>query len=281
LTRQEKKRIIKQEPYRWQQMKNRVAAHKVIKDRIAEEKAAKQGDPIRGFPTPYIESFATAGQAEFSTPATDDYGTPLEEPHPLPTSPHLINHLASREELDAAVARAYALTKPEDYDAKVMDPEEHQEKMAEHERAHSVAVEAINRIVDLSNGNAKDRRHANIRRIIDTFGRHNTDGKLRQKPLSMGVVEAPKPVRAGPDTGSSEVQIAILTAKINRMADQLAINRGHRDKMGKRNMRLLVHRRQRLLRYMERKERGSERWTNLLETLGLSPATWKGQITVG
>jgi ribosomal protein S15 len=86
------------------------------------------------------------------------------------------------------------------------------------------------------------------------------------------------PDRAGPDTGSSEVQIAILTAKIRTLTKALDINRGYKDKHNKRNLRLLVHRRQKLLAYMERKERGSERWTRMIEKLGLTPATWRGQI---
>jgi hypothetical protein len=31
---------------------------------------------------------------------------------------------------------------------------------------------------------------------------------------------------------------------------------------------------------MERKERGSGRWQYMLETLGLTPATWKEQISI-
>jgi ribosomal protein S15P/S13E len=42
----------------------------------------------------------------------------------------------------------------------------------------------------------------------------------------------------------------------------------------------MCHKRQRLLKYMERKERGSGRWQHMIETLGLSPATWKEQITL-
>ena len=93
------------------------------------------------------------------------------------------------------------------------------------------------------------------------------------------VPKAPPKERAGPDTGSSEVQIGILTAKIRRLADQYeGVSRN--DKVNKRNLRLLLHRRQKLLKYMERRERGSGRWYNMIETLGLTEATWKGQIAV-
>jgi len=85
--------------------------------------------------------------------------------------------------------------------------------------------------------------------------------------------------RVGPDTGSSEVQIAILTAKINTLADFLE-TRGRKDKVNARNLRLLVHRRQKLLRYLRKKERGGERWKHLIETLGLTEATWMGEISM-
>jgi len=83
----------------------------------------------------------------------------------------------------------------------------------------------------------------------------------------------------GPDTGSSEVQIAILTAKIRTLADFLE-TRGRGDKVNKRNLRLLVHRRQKLLAYLERKERGGGRFKHVVETLGLTEGTWRGEISL-
>ena len=91
--------------------------------------------------------------------------------------------------------------------------------------------------------------------------------------------EAAASKRIGPDTGSSEVQIAILTAKIKTLADFLS-TRGKGDKHNKRNLRLLVHRRQKLLQYLRRKERGGPRWQHCIETLGLTEGTWKGEISL-
>ena len=90
----------------------------------------------------------------------------------------------------------------------------------------------------------------------------------------------PQPAhRGGPDTGSSEVQIGILTAKIRVLANEFeGVSRN--DKVNKRNLRLLLHRRQKLLQYLKRKERGSGRWEHMVETLGLTEGTWKGQIEV-
>jgi ribosomal protein S15 len=125
----------------------------------------------------------------------------------------------------------------------------------------------------------------NVQRCIDTFGRHNTDQVLPPRPRAAltpesaeGAAQEKKP-RAGPDTGSSEVQIAILTAKIRTMANMLEKN-GNGDKHNKRNLRVLVHKRQKLLKYLRRKERGGPRWQNLIETLGLTEGTWKGEISL-
>lgn len=181
--------------------------------------------------------------------------------------------------MDEAVKHAYTLTKPLiGVVQSQLEPGTEQDKIKQHQQNHQKAVEAIKRITAMSNSNGKARHHANVRRIVEEFGRHNTDKVLIPKPKSIYPEKTLMPERSGPDTGSSEVQIAILTAKIRALAQALEINRGYKDKHNNRNLRLLLHRRQKLLKYMERKERGSERWTHMLEKLGLTPATWKGQI---
>ncbi|KAK8039326.1 mitochondrial 37S ribosomal protein MRPS28 [Apiospora rasikravindrae] len=281
LTTKEKKRLAKQDPYRWQQMQQRKAAHNVIKERIGAQKAAEFGDPVRGLTTPFVESFDSAGQAAFSRPPVDDDGNPLEQPHPLPTSPHVLNNLVSQPELDEALQHARVLTQPlAPVNAEAMDPVREQQKAEQHAANHAKAAEALQRIVHIDNGSSKDKRHANIRRCVETFGRHNTDQTFTPKPLARGIEDVEKPIRAGADTGSSEVQIAILTAKIRALANELEKGRGYKDKVGKRDLRLMVHKRAKLLKYMARKERGSERWTHMIETLGLSPATYQREITL-
>lgn len=168
----------------------------------------------------------------------------------------------------------------------VRDVEEQNKK--DHERA----AEAIARITALENGSSKDRMRVNITRCVETFGRHNTDRIFPPRAPTMRVVDGTEvhPIRPetniaatnkriGPDTGSSEVQIAILTAKIKTVADFLA-TRGKGDKHNKRNLRLLVHRRQKLLQYLRKKERGGPRWQHCIETLGLTEGTWKGEISL-
>ncbi|KAI0161470.1 ribosomal protein S15 [Xylariaceae sp. FL1272] len=279
ISQKEKRRLAKKDPYRWAQMQQRKNAHLEIRQGIEAAREQAKGDPVRGFTTPFVESFDSAGQAPTSKPALDTNGHPVGETHPLPTSPHVLNHLIRKEEFDDAIEQAYALTKPNSIAAE-SDPELMRQMTEEHEAQHTKVVEALTRITQLENGSSKDKRHANIRRCVETFGRHNTDLSLPPKALSRGQEREDKPVRGGPDTGSSEVQIAILTAKIRALANQLETGRGYKDKVGKRDLRLLTHRRQKLMQYMERKERGSARWQHMVETLGLSESTYKNQITL-
>lgn len=270
------------DPYRWQQAQQRKNRNLERQEVLQGERDQAWGDPVNGLLTPFLESFDSGGQSPVSQVKQDDDGNPLAEPHALPTSEHILNHQLTKQELDEAIAESYKLTKPiagntgsvyYSYTADISHDQSH-------EQGHLRAVEALNRITTLENASSKDRRHANIRRIIETFGRHETDEKLRQKAMVAGQTERVEKIRGGPDTGSSEVQIAILTAKIRVLAGMYAGPKGNKDKHNKKNLRLLLHRRQKLLKYMERSERGSARWSHMIETLGLSPATYKKQIEV-
>ena len=75
------------------------------------------------------------------------------------------------------------------------------------------------------------------------------------------------------------MQIAILTAKI-RTLSQFLETRGKGDKNGKRDLRLMVHNRQKLLKYLWRKEKGGPRWQHCVDMLGITDAAWKGEITL-
>jgi len=157
-------------------------------------------------------------------------------------------------------------------------PEQRRQLLAEEQENAGVALQ---RIASLSLGSSADRQRANTQRCIDTFGRHNTDQTL---PPRLHAADAQgngpeKMERVGPDTGSSEVQIAILTAKIKTLADFLQ-SRGGMDKVNKRNLRLLVHKRQKHLQYLRRKERGGPRWQHVINTLGLTEGSWKGEISM-
>ena len=67
------------------------------------------------------------------------------------------------------------------------------------------------------------------------------------------------------DTGSTEVQVALLTARINRLSEHLKEHK--HDHHSHRGLLQMVGRRKRLLRYLEREDK--ERYRALIEKLGL------------
>ncbi len=67
------------------------------------------------------------------------------------------------------------------------------------------------------------------------------------------------------DTGSADVQIALLTNRINHLTDHLRIHK--KDVASRRGLLLMVSRRRRLLDYLKRES--EERYKKSLEILGL------------
>lgn len=231
-----------------------------------------------GNPTPFVESLLS-NHEKGSIPQTTKAQEGEEEPD---STPARVNFFLDMEAVEQSLTMSKNLTAPVHTkdNAENFDPEKEKEDIARHEQEHANAAEAIRRIVELSNASGKDRTRVNIQRCIDEFGRHNTDAILDPKPKSaFDTRKQGETLRAGPDTGSSEVQVAILTAKIQVLAKQLETT-SHKDKHNKRNLRLLVHRRQKLLKYLRRKERGGPRWQHLVEKLGLTEASWQGEISM-
>ncbi|HUF20454.1 MAG: 30S ribosomal protein S15 [Burkholderiales bacterium] len=71
--------------------------------------------------------------------------------------------------------------------------------------------------------------------------------------------------RAKSDTGSPEVQVALLTARINDLTDHF---KGHvKDHHSRRGLLRMVSRRRKLLDYLRRSD--SERYRQLIDRLGL------------
>ncbi len=71
--------------------------------------------------------------------------------------------------------------------------------------------------------------------------------------------------RANDDTGSAEVQVALLTERINELTEHL---RSHsKDHHSRRGLLKMVGKRRRLLRYIERND--LERYRSLVAELGL------------
>ena len=264
---------------------------------LKKERAATLGDPVRGVTTPYIQSFDTATAQEPSATLTStktriNQSPDEEAPGPQATKKEHLNFYLSKSELETGLNHSQWLSTPteipEEEDTSFLTQDMSlEEKRALQKTEQSIATEALHRIASLSLASSKDRLRVNIQRCIADFGRHNTDTQLPPRLTSPTVTTAletghlpSKTPRIGPDTGSSEVQIAILTAKIRTLADFLE-GRGTQDKANKRNLRLLVHRRAKLLKYLRRKEKGGPRWRNLVEVLGLTEGTWRGEISIG
>ncbi len=71
--------------------------------------------------------------------------------------------------------------------------------------------------------------------------------------------------RAAQDTGSPEVQVALLTERITKLAEHFKANK--HDHHSRRGLLMIIGQRRRLLRYLSRIE--PERYQALIQTLGL------------
>ena len=71
--------------------------------------------------------------------------------------------------------------------------------------------------------------------------------------------------RSGEDTGSTEVQVALLTERINELTEHLRTH--SKDHHSRRGLLMLVGKRRRMLRYLERRD--LERYRALVAELGL------------
>lgn len=67
------------------------------------------------------------------------------------------------------------------------------------------------------------------------------------------------------DTGSPEVQVAILSERINNLTDHLKTH--HKDHHSRRGLLIMVGQRRRLLDYLKRKT--AKRYEDLIKRLGL------------
>ena len=75
--------------------------------------------------------------------------------------------------------------------------------------------------------------------------------------------------RHASDTGSPEVQVALLTARINQLQEHLRQHK--KDHHSRRGMLIMIGRRQRLLDYLSRKD--IARYRDLVAKLGLRDKT--------
>ena len=83
------------------------------------------------------------------------------------------------------------------------------------------------------------------------------------KDAKAGVIDDHR--RHESDTGSPQVQVAILTERINQLTEHLKMHK--KDHHSRRGLLILVGRRRRLLDYLHRKD--VESYRNVLRELGL------------
>ncbi|KAJ5888573.1 hypothetical protein N7495_008614 [Penicillium taxi] len=247
------------------QARQRKAANISRQTALQAEREASLGNPVENKPTSFIQNIQAVQNGSQLSSASG------------------LNYYLKSNELGSALEFSRDLTEPlQNPDPNTADPQHEKEAADHHQQSHINAKDAIQRIVNLNNGNTKDRLRLNVQKCIEEFGRHSTDSYLPPKPASVnqisGLAHPEKAPRVGRDTGSPEVQVAILTVKIMNLSRHLET--ANKDKHNKRNLQLLVHKRQKLLQYVRRKERGGPRWQNLMDTLGLSEAAWKGEIAL-
>ena len=292
-TRRQVKKHDHRDAYALRQAKARKDANLSRQIILKEERAKELGDPIRGIETPFLRSFdnevsqETRKDANVASVSVEALKANPDKPPPSPafaSNEKHLDHGITHEELRRALESSRRLTEPLPSDQLNRTPERADMDRISWATRDRSALEAVQRIVSLANASNMQRTKKNIARIVEAFGRHNTDETLKPKAAAVVTRDPSAPTmeptpRSGPDTGSSEVQIGILTAKIRVLADRYE-GENRNDKINKRNLRVLLHRRQKLLKYMEKKERGSERWQNMIKTLGLTPATWHGEIAV-
>ncbi len=71
--------------------------------------------------------------------------------------------------------------------------------------------------------------------------------------------------RAEGDTGSAEVQIALLTERINELTEHLKVHK--KDEHSRRGLLIMVSKRKRLLKYLERKD--IQRYRDIIAKLNI------------
>ncbi|KAF9190583.1 hypothetical protein BGZ51_008434 [Haplosporangium sp. Z 767] len=113
-------------------------------------------------------------------------------------------------------------------------------------------AELVRRITALENGNAKQIILENVRRAREAFQ------------------------RAEGDTGSPEVQAAVMTVRIQNLYNHVQNNK--KDKHNYRRLRMLVHQRQTVLKYL--KKTYPDRYHVCLDRLGLEPRAIEDEIVI-
>lgn len=136
------------------------------------------------------------------------------------------------------------------------DPERPAKSAAQAAEQHQ-QTQTLQRILDLRNASRAGIDAVNRQRIIAEFGRKTESG--------------------GIDSGSSQVQAALITHKIRNLWNHVEQN--NRDKHNRKALRVLVHKRAKILKYFKRKH--EHEYDALLKDLGLVRSAVEGELVVG
>ncbi|KIM42258.1 hypothetical protein M413DRAFT_444692 [Hebeloma cylindrosporum] len=151
------------------------------------------------------------------------------------------------EELPAVAAQMNVNSLPQSDTGKA----EKVERLNEDER---LKANLLAKALDLRNANAAGIAFENRRRIIQAFS-------TPENPYN---------------TGRTEVQVALLTFQIRNLWDHLL--KSKRDVASRRSLRMLIHQRAKLLRYLRGKDR--DRYETILDRLALEPESVEGELVV-
>ncbi|RIA81344.1 hypothetical protein C1645_790595 [Glomus cerebriforme] len=122
--------------------------------------------------------------------------------------------------------------------------------------------------------NIKENDSEKIQIIKNLTSLHNTNSKgILLYNIQLAIKEF---ARKEGDTGSAEVQAAIWTAKILNLNEHIKNN--HKDKHNYRELRHMVHKRQRILKYLKTQDLG--RYFTCLKKLGLDQKSIEGEIVI-
>jgi small subunit ribosomal protein S15 len=206
----------------------------------------------------------------YSQPPAYDTNPTTEGTFPLPSRPeHFSQHLTSPADLDllfkhlpeSGLARATYLSDT------TTSPTDLARRVSEETPAQVSASEQLMRVLDLRNADSRGIRTTNIRRIVQVFGGPTSTSEPTSEPTTERL-----------DTGSPAVQAAIMTHRIRLLASHIAQN--PRDVHNRKNLRELVHRRAKVLRYLKRRAGDGEGYEALLDKIGVDRRAVEGEVVV-
>ncbi|CAJ0823623.1 3994_t:CDS:10 [Entrophospora sp. SA101] len=240
--------------------------HKAEKQRKLEE-SSKKPDPIVGRPTPFTRSllkpdeiFKVASAASSTT--TTALNTPSgfnnfllnkkDEKFLFEITPKAVAATETTTDIKNPPTILDSANKIDDENSSTETLDGKSLEIKVREKTEIEKVQVLKKLVSLQNSDAKAIQLYNIQKAIEEFG-----GNER-------------------NTGTPEVQAAVYTVRILNLHDHF--KKFHKDLDNYRSLRHLVHKRQKILKYLKRVN--LERYYKCLERLGLDASVIEGEIVI-